>query len=139
MSLNGGSVAASSTSRAARFLNLSSSVPLHARTSHEHLTVGRLQQDVAHEKPLHSSAGALCDWGRQAQGTVLGLNERGPITTGGLSSCISKAVFENVKMKTIRGHVQQHVHEAHHLGPPPVLRGSFSQLPEDDDGCNGSS
>ena len=39
-------------------------------------------------------------------------------------------------MQTIGVHVEQPVHEAYHLGPPPVLPGSFSQPLEDDDGCN---
>ena len=39
-------------------------------------------------------------------------------------------------MKTIRGHVKQPVHEAHHLGPPLVLPGPLSQFPEDNGGCN---
>ena len=39
-------------------------------------------------------------------------------------------------MKTIGGHVQQPVHEAYQLGPPPVLPGPLSQFPEDNRGCN---
>ena len=47
-----------------------------------------------------------------------------------------QVVFEDVKMKTIGGHVKQPVHEAYHLGPPPVLPGPLSQFPEDNGGCN---
>ena len=85
---------------------------------------------IGHPNAIHS------EWGLQALGTVLGLVARGPFATGRLSPCISKVQFEDVKMKTIRGHVEQPVHEAYHLGPPPVLPGSFSQLPEDNEGCN---